>query len=257
MVTPEGKTKVLDLGLAGFFREEASVEDPRKGRIVGTADYLAPEQILSPDKVTPASDIYSLGCTLYFAVTGEVPFPGGNMQEKCSRHVHDAPLHPRRYNQDLQDPFLDLLADMMEKVPQKRLATAAEVVRRLAPWTDEAVATPIPAGEVHFARLEPSGRASQGDAGEDTRDFLEVSLAELESPSQLSQGTEGATQASQETAPGIPPPIPPPRRRRRPAPLSADPLAPAVPPWLILVAVLVGLGGMVGAFGILLWWLLS
>ena len=75
LVTPEGITKVSDLGLAGWLNDTEI--DPRAGKIVGTADYLSPEQILTPRQVTAASDIYALGCTLYYAVTGKVPFPGG------------------------------------------------------------------------------------------------------------------------------------------------------------------------------------
>jgi serine/threonine protein kinase len=262
MVTPEGKTKVLDLGLAGFLREEDENKDPRKGRIVGTADYLAPEQIMSPSKVTPASDIYSLGCTMYFAVTGEVPFPGGKMREKCYRHMHEAPLHPRRYNQELSDEFLDVLADMMEKDPQQRIGTAADVVHRLALWTDDAVTTPLPKDplpedKVHFARLHPSSRPSHGESVDDTRDFPELSPGELESPSQLSQGTEGVNQASQETAPSIAPPAKPPRRRKRPPAKPAPPVGQVIPPWLIVVSTITGLLAMLIALLALLSWLLS
>ena len=80
LVTPEGKAKVSDLGLAGFLT--SNEYDPRSHKIVGTADYISPEQIKSPESVTSASDIYSLGCTLYYTVTGKVPFPGGSTRDK-------------------------------------------------------------------------------------------------------------------------------------------------------------------------------
>ena len=87
LVTPEGHTKVSDLGLAGWLNEE----DPAflSGKIVGTADYLPPEQVLNPGSVAPVGDIYSLGCTLYYAVTGKVPYPGGTTAEKAHRHCND------------------------------------------------------------------------------------------------------------------------------------------------------------------------
>ena len=69
LVTPEGHTKVSDLGLAGFMDE--GQDDPRAGKIVGTADYISPEVFKTPDSVSLLSDIYSLGCTLYYAVTGK------------------------------------------------------------------------------------------------------------------------------------------------------------------------------------------
>src|SRR5688572_5564219 len=81
LVTPDGIAKVSDLGLAGFIH--GLEDDPRAGKIVGTADYLAPEQIRTPNEITHVSDIYSLGCTLYYAVSGKVPFPGGTARDKA------------------------------------------------------------------------------------------------------------------------------------------------------------------------------
>src|SRR5439155_11979419 len=101
LVTTQGIAKVSDLGLAGFIYEAEN--DPRAGKIVGTADYLAPEQIRSPGEVTHLIDIYSLGCTLYYAITGKVPFPGGTAKDKARRHCEDTPWHPRRFNADLSE----------------------------------------------------------------------------------------------------------------------------------------------------------
>src|SRR5262249_55178784 len=114
LVTPDGKTKVSDLGLASFMDVE-DPDDPRAGRVVGTADYLSPEHIMSPSDVSPASDIYSLGCTLYYAVTGKVPYPGGTGRDKARRHCEDIPLNPRRFQAELSDEFIDVIAAMMEK----------------------------------------------------------------------------------------------------------------------------------------------
>jgi serine/threonine protein kinase len=132
LVTPEGLVKVSDLGLAGFLHE--GVNDPRAGKIVGTADYLAPEKITKPHWVSAVSDIYSLGCTLYYAITGKVPFPGGSTREKARRHCEETPWHPRQFNPEVTDDFVDLIADMMEKDPARRIQTAAEVAMRLESW---------------------------------------------------------------------------------------------------------------------------
>jgi serine/threonine protein kinase len=140
LVTPEGHTKVSDLGLVGSLNQADN--DPRAGKIVGTADYLSPEQIISPRAITTTSDIYSLGCTLYYAVTGKVPFPGGNARDKAHRHCESTPLHPRLLNPSLSVPFVEVIADMMEKDPAKRVSTAAAVVERLRPWAGESVSSP-------------------------------------------------------------------------------------------------------------------
>ncbi|QDV43363.1 Serine/threonine-protein kinase PknA [Stieleria neptunia] len=132
LVTPEGHAKVSDIGLAAW--SMGLDDDPRAGKIVGTADYLSPEQIRNPRAIGPASDLYSLGCTLYYTVTGKVPFPGGDSKSKCKRHCEQTPWHPRKFAPDLSEDFVDTIADMMEKDPSRRIATATEVAERLEIW---------------------------------------------------------------------------------------------------------------------------
>lgn len=137
LVTPAGHAKLSDVGLAAW--SMGLDDDPQAGKIVGTADYLSPEQIRSPREIGPASDLYSLGCTLYYAVTGKVPFPGGDSRSKCKRHCEQTPWHPRRFAPDLTEDFVDVIADMMEKDPARRIASAAEVAERLDPWAQSSV----------------------------------------------------------------------------------------------------------------------
>lgn len=132
LVTPEGHAKVSDIGLAAW--SMGLDDDPRAGKIVGTADYLSPEQIRNPRSIGPSSDLYSLGCTLYYTVTGKVPFPGGDSRSKCKRHCEQTPWHPRKFAPDLAEDFVDTIADMMEKDPARRIATASEVADRLEVW---------------------------------------------------------------------------------------------------------------------------
>ena len=134
LVMQDGRVKVLDLGLAG---SQLAEESSRLGRVVGTMDYIAPEQIRTPDDVGPSADVYALGCTLYYAVTGRVPFPGGSRREKMERHLNDAPDSVRRLAPHLSDAFCEVVEAMMMKSPDQRIATAAEVVERLRPWLPE------------------------------------------------------------------------------------------------------------------------
>lgn len=135
LVTPDGIAKLSDIGLATWTMGQG--DDPRAGKIVGTADYLSPEQIQTPRSVGHLSDIYSLGCTLYFSVTGKVPFPGGDPRSKCKRHCEQTAWDPRKLAPDLPEDFVDTIADMMEKTPEKRIQSAAEVAARLQSWADE------------------------------------------------------------------------------------------------------------------------
>ena len=174
LVTPDGVAKVSDLGLAFYINDP---NDPRIGKIVGTADYLSPEQIKTPLEVTTVSDIYSLGCTLYYAITGKVPFPGGTPKSKARRHLEETPWHPRRFNEEVSDEFVDLIGDMMEKNPAERIQTAEEVAERLAPWaSDESL---LVSDEVARPRWMPPPMDSIDDQDTDPGDIAEMAMSEL------------------------------------------------------------------------------
>ena len=138
LITPEGFTKLADLGLAYFVADSANTSTQKPKHIVGTADFLAPEVIVSPGEVRAISDIYSLGCTLYYAVTGKVPFPGGDTAEKLRRQLNETPLPVRRFNSSIDADFLALIDAAMQKRPEDRLRTAAEVCELLKPWVEAA-----------------------------------------------------------------------------------------------------------------------
>ncbi len=153
MITSKGKAKMVDFGLAGVIEQKDDKQcfiqnDPKRGRLVGTADYLAPE-VIEGHTATPASDIYSLGCTLYYMVTKRVPFPGGSAVEKCRRHLDEQPLDPRKppLHAEVTQEFLEVLGAMMAKDPQKRIQTATEVIRRLSPFCGEHL-SPMVSSEV-------------------------------------------------------------------------------------------------------------
>lgn len=212
LVTPEGVAKLSDLGLAGCLAD--SDEDPRAGKIVGTADYLSPEQIRNPYEIRKVSDIYSLGCTLYYAVTGKVPFPGGTVASKARRHLDETPVHPRRINTEISEEFVDVIADMMEKDPEIRMQTAADVVARLEPWAIETGPLPsrILGRSPWTAPPVPTGNE---ETDVSATDLEEADSLQQESPSQGSQGTYPLTAGADETKrlragrrPPLPPPLP-------------------------------------------------
>ena len=158
LVTPEGHVKVLDLGLAGSTMEG---ESARLGRVVGTIDYMAPEQIRTPDTVGPSADIYALGCTLYFVLTGEVPFPGGTRQEKTQRQLKEQPRPIRQLEPGVSEGFCRVVEAMMRKDAAERPASAEAVVERLRQWIP---ATPLAMPRVKLARTK---RAAAATASED------------------------------------------------------------------------------------------
>jgi len=133
LIARNGEAKLSDLGLSGPLYDPAE-EDPRRGKVVGTADYLSPDHIRDPWNPTPAWDIYSLGCTLYYAVTGSVPFPGGTSADKIRAHCVLRPTDPRRLNPSLSAEFAELIGAMTAKAPEDRIGTAREVRERLIPF---------------------------------------------------------------------------------------------------------------------------
>jgi serine/threonine protein kinase len=208
LVTPDGRTKVTDLGLAWGIMDELGGPIPEKSRsLVGTADYMAPETITDPDKIRPVSDVYSLGCTLYYAVTGKVPFPGGNTADKMQRHLNETPLNPLHFNPDLPEAFCDVVAAMMHKDPDQRTPTAAAVVEALAPWCDPSATQQLaeqssPAsGVLRRGAVRPMtpSPAQLKETAEFVFDEFESPPSPTESPSQISQGTVPISAESEET----------------------------------------------------------
>lgn len=150
IVMEDGRVKLLDMGLAGSTLDEEAV---RLGRVVGTMDYIAPEQTQRPDDVGPQADIYALGCSLYFALSGQVPFPGGSAREKMKRHRSEPPRPLSELAPQVSEPMCRVVDALMEKAPERRVARARDVVDLLARWTPE---RPVPP-----ARSSTSRRGGQ------------------------------------------------------------------------------------------------
>jgi serine/threonine protein kinase len=144
MVTPHDHAKLLDLGLA-LVQGEVADRDVigGQGYIVGTMDYISPEQTNNPIEVDARGDIYSLGCTLYFALTGQPPFPGGTRREKIRRQRRDEPTPLEKLRPTLPPAFVTLVRQMLLKDPNARPPTALAIVEALRPWAEGDVVQPL------------------------------------------------------------------------------------------------------------------
>lgn len=137
LVNDLGVLKILDLGLAMLDETtlpqmmQSSVDE---GKILGTADYLAPEQAINSSKVDARADIYSLGATLYFCLTGHPPFPFGTIVQRLKAHRKETPASIFKDRPDAPDDLVRICAHMMEKKPDDRFRSAAEVVRVFERW---------------------------------------------------------------------------------------------------------------------------
>jgi len=138
-----GIVKVLDMGLARFFdhRHDGLTQRFDDNTILGTADYLSPEQAIN-DTVDIRADIYGLGGTLYFLLTGSSPFPDGSIAQKLLAHQTLEPKPVREFRKDVPAELLAVLHKMMRKNPDSRYQTPQDVVEALAPWTDRPINRP-------------------------------------------------------------------------------------------------------------------
>jgi len=104
--------------------------------VVGTMDYIAPEQAENAARADARSDIYGLGATLYYAMTGRPPFPGGTPLEKIQRHRGAEPTPVPQLNPNVPPPFIGLMRRMMAKDPAQRIQSAAELQEELLKWAE-------------------------------------------------------------------------------------------------------------------------
>jgi WD40 repeat protein len=137
MLTTDGRVKILDFGLARFASEAASAAGATgTGMVLGTVDYLAPEQADDPQHADIRSDNYSLGCTLYHLLAGRPPFPPGTPTQKVMAHVEKKPQPLTELRFDIPEELMVVLERMMANDPKQRYQTPAEVALALEPFAN-------------------------------------------------------------------------------------------------------------------------
>ncbi|MEK6239061.1 MAG: serine/threonine protein kinase, partial [Planctomycetales bacterium] len=136
MAAEDGSLKVLDMGLARL----SAGDDPSSasnGSIVGTPDYISPEQTLNSDTVDGRADLYSLGCTMYFLLTAKRPFMDRSVEAVFLRHQTEPAPDARRVRADVPRELAELSLIMMAKKVEDRVQTATEVASYLAAWQQQ------------------------------------------------------------------------------------------------------------------------
>lgn len=131
IITPTGRAKLVDMGLARSLGSQHDRGLTHSGVTLGTFDYISPEQALEPRDADVRSDIYSLGCTFYHALTGQPPVPEGTAAKKLNHHQNIAPTDPREINPEIPDEVTAILARMMAKDPRERYQRAEHLVQHL------------------------------------------------------------------------------------------------------------------------------
>jgi serine/threonine-protein kinase len=135
-VNPRPLVKVVDFGLARFCGADPAGGDAtirvQPGAVLGTVDYMSPEQAQDVHAVDIRSDLYSLGCVFYYALTGQVPFPGGNSIEKLCKQLLNDPQPIRELRPEVPTSLEAIVNRLLAKRMDQRFQTPAELARELA-----------------------------------------------------------------------------------------------------------------------------
>jgi serine/threonine protein kinase len=202
LVDRNGIVKILDMGLARFFHDQDDILTKKYDEnVLGTADYLAPEQALDSHAVDIRADIYSLGATFYFILTGKPPFAEGTVAQKLIWHQTRQPKSVRLQRPDVPEGLAAVIEKAMSKDPAHRYQTPMEVAETLAPWTQ----TPIPPPpEAEMPQLSPAamgvptGAPGSGDAS------TKIGAAEPPSAARKPWQVSNGSSSSSPTTPSAP-----------------------------------------------------
>jgi serine/threonine-protein kinase len=145
------QVKMLDFGLSLASAGDVPASGQTPNTVLGTPDYVSPDQIRSQHEVDGRSDLYSLGCTFYYLLTGEPPFPGGTPLEKVIRHQQDAPVSVQTRRPDVPEAVAAIVHKLLAKNPKWRYQKAGElaaelsaVVGKKADWSAPPLPRPKP-----------------------------------------------------------------------------------------------------------------
>lgn len=131
LIGDAGKIKLVDMGLARSDNIDLSEDMTASGVTLGTFDYISPEQAHDPRDADFRSDIYSLGCTLYFMLTGSPPYPGGTMLQKLLSHGNAPPPDARALRPEVSQNLARVIEKMLAKNPAHRYQTAKDLIADL------------------------------------------------------------------------------------------------------------------------------
>ncbi len=137
IITPAGRARIVDMGLARLHQVAGDNDLTASGMTLGTFDYISPEQARDPREADVRSDLYSLGCTIFFMLAGRPPFAEGTMVQKLLQHQQDEPPMIESLRPDVPRRFGDIIRRLMRKDPAARYQRPAELVADLLAFADE------------------------------------------------------------------------------------------------------------------------
>ena len=146
LIAHDGLAKLVDMGLARLeYLGQNEHDETATGVTLGTFDYISPEQARNPRDADIRSDIYSLGCTLFFMLTGRAPFPDGNVLQKLLAHQSEPAPDVREIRPDVPDMLASVIATMLAKQPDERFQTPLDLSAALTSCVEQLGLAPPPA----------------------------------------------------------------------------------------------------------------
>jgi serine/threonine protein kinase len=186
MITPDQHVRILDLGIGSLLAEtegESLVDTMSTANSIASGlDCASPESVMDPTNLTPLGDQYSLGCTLYYCLSGRYPFPDGTTAEKMMAHQFKQPTPLKELAPELPDELVAVVERLMQKSPEARYGGTADVVAALKPFAEKVVSSH--AADAPRTTKRPGSRP-------------EVSLEQTPPPSQRPQGIPSRTSVPQ------------------------------------------------------------
>jgi WD40 repeat protein/serine/threonine protein kinase len=166
MTKDEGLVKILDFGLARLGEgDDDSSTLTQEGSVMGTMDYLAPEQARDSHTADIRSDLYSLGCTMYFLLTGQAPFSGGTAAEKMYKHQFSEPTPLQGLRPETPNAVADIVNKLMAKRPEDRYQAPAELALDLEAFL---AGRPVSASATASSRVRTVGASDTSQALQET-----------------------------------------------------------------------------------------
>ena len=152
-----GQAKILDMGLARFYKDTSDMLTVKYDDkiVLGTADYVAPEQVANSHSADVRADIYALGASFYFLLAGHPPFPQGTVSQKLTWHRTKDPTPIRQLRPEVPEALAAIVQKMLMKDPNQRYQSPAEVAMELERWVPASVPPPDPE---EMPTLSPAAR---------------------------------------------------------------------------------------------------
>lgn len=161
MVGADNQARILDFGIGSLLveNEGESLVDTMStaNTLTSGLDCASPESIMEPTNRTPAGDQYSLGCVLYYCLTGRVPFPEGSAVEKMMAHQTKDPLPIQELAPDVPDGLVAVVGRLMSKTPEGRFSGCDELVEALEPFLGDMSGLAAPAPAAGSGRVPAAG----------------------------------------------------------------------------------------------------